>query len=79
MTPTFPRSEVSRHAGAVQGITSGPLAVFTDIDLNYVGYAIVALFVLTWIIAISVWKFARIEKSSRPNYRATLPLQHSTN
>jgi high-affinity nickel-transport protein len=32
------------------------------IDLNYVGYAIVGLFVLTWAIAVAVWRFARIEQ-----------------
>ncbi len=51
------------------GVTSGPLAVFTGIDLNYVGYAIVALFVLTWVIAVSVWKFGRIEEKWSANLR----------
>ena len=32
------------------------------IDLNYVGYAIVVLFVGTWAIAFAVWRFARIEQ-----------------
>ncbi len=43
-------------------ITSGPLASLAGVDLNYVGYAIVALFVLTWVIALAVWKFGRIEE-----------------
>ena len=42
-------------------ITTGPLATIGTLDLNYVGYAIVVLFVLTWLVALAVWRFARIE------------------
>jgi nickel/cobalt transporter (NiCoT) family protein len=44
------------------GIDSGPLAALGKLNLNYVGYAIVALFVLTWVVALSVWKYGRIEE-----------------
>ncbi len=44
------------------GIESGPLAAIANLDLNLVGYGIVALFVLTWIIALAVWRFGRIEE-----------------
>jgi high-affinity nickel-transport protein len=43
------------------GITGGPLASVASVDLNYVGYAIVALFVATWAIAVTVWKCGNIE------------------
>ena len=43
------------------GITSGPLASVANLDLNDVGYAIVGLFVLTWVLALAVWRFAHIE------------------
>jgi high-affinity nickel-transport protein len=43
-------------------ITTGPLATLGGLDLNFVGYAIVAMFVLTWIIALAVWRFGRIEE-----------------
>ncbi len=43
-------------------ITTGPLAAVASLDLNLVGYAIVAMFVLTWVIALSVWQFAHIEE-----------------
>jgi len=43
------------------GIDSGPLAWIAKLDLNYVGFAIVALFILTWVIALVVWRLARIE------------------
>ncbi len=42
-------------------IESGPLAVLGGLDLNYVGYAIVVMFVLTWIISLAIWRFGRIE------------------
>jgi nickel/cobalt transporter (NiCoT) family protein len=38
-----------------------PWAFVSGLDLNYVGYAIAALFVLTWGIALLVWRFGRIE------------------
>jgi len=44
------------------GITAGPLAWVGSLDLNVVGFVIVGLFLLTWIVAILVWKFARIEE-----------------
>jgi nickel/cobalt transporter (NiCoT) family protein len=43
------------------GINSGPLAAIGSLDLNYVGYVIVGLFVATWIVALLVWRYARIE------------------
>ncbi|HWC81107.1 MAG TPA: HoxN/HupN/NixA family nickel/cobalt transporter [Pseudonocardiaceae bacterium] len=43
-------------------ISSGPLAWLAGLDLNYVGYAIVGLFVLTWVISLAVWRFGRIEQ-----------------
>ncbi|MEP6696952.1 MAG: HoxN/HupN/NixA family nickel/cobalt transporter [Pseudonocardiales bacterium] len=44
------------------GIDSGPLAFVGGLDLNVVGYAIVGLFVLTWVIALVVWRVGRIEE-----------------
>jgi high-affinity nickel-transport protein len=43
-------------------INSGPLVWLGNLDLNTVGYAIVGLFVLTWAVALSVWRFGRIEQ-----------------
>ncbi|MBV9314795.1 MAG: HoxN/HupN/NixA family nickel/cobalt transporter [Pseudonocardia sp.] len=43
------------------GIDSGPLAAIANIPLDYAGYGIVALFVVTWLVALAVWKFGRIE------------------
>jgi high-affinity nickel-transport protein len=43
-------------------ITTGPLAAIAGLDLNYVGYGIVGLFIATWLIAFGVWKYGRIEE-----------------
>ncbi|KMO83738.1 High-affinity nickel transport protein [Mycolicibacterium chlorophenolicum] len=43
-------------------IESGPLAAIANINLDYVGYIIVALFVISWFIALTVWRFGRIEQ-----------------
>jgi high-affinity nickel-transport protein len=52
------------------GITAGPLGSIADIDLNYVGFAIVGLFILAWIAALAVWRFARIEDRWSTGIRA---------
>ncbi len=43
-------------------ITSGPLTAIANVNLDYAGYGIVALFVLAWLIAIAVWHFGRIDE-----------------
>jgi high-affinity nickel-transport protein len=44
------------------GLTGQPWDGVSGLDLNYVGYAIVALFVLTWVVALTVWRVGRIEE-----------------
>jgi nickel/cobalt transporter (NiCoT) family protein len=44
------------------GIVTGPLALIGTLDLNFVGFAIVTLFVLTWVIAVAIWRCAGIEE-----------------
>src|SRR3954454_7509072 len=44
-------------------ITSGPIAAVADIPLDYAGYGIVGLFVVSWVVALAVWRFGRIEES----------------
>ena len=34
----------------------------TSVDLNVVGYAVVGLFVVTWAVAVAVWRLGRIEE-----------------
>ena len=44
------------------GLTAGPLAAIGRVDLDHVGYVIVGFFILTWVVALAVWKFGRIEE-----------------
>jgi nickel/cobalt transporter (NiCoT) family protein len=43
-------------------LTGGVWDFVAGLDLNYVGYGIVGLFVLTWVLALAVWRFGRIEQ-----------------
>jgi len=43
-------------------ITTGPIATIANINLDYAGYAIVALFFVTWILAVLIWHYGRIEQ-----------------
>jgi len=43
-------------------LTGGVWDFVSGLDLNYVGYGIVGLFVLTWALALAVWRFGRIEQ-----------------
>jgi high-affinity nickel-transport protein len=43
-------------------IHTGPLAWVGGLDLNNVGYVIVGLFVLTWVVALAVWRYGRVEE-----------------
>jgi high-affinity nickel-transport protein len=44
------------------GLSGGIWDLVTKLDLNVVGYAIVGLFVLTWAVALAIWKLGRIEE-----------------
>ncbi len=43
-------------------IETGPIAAIADIPLDYAGYGIVLLFVVSWAVALAVWHFGRIEE-----------------
>ena len=43
-------------------INSGPIAAIADINLDYAGYGIVALFLASWLAALLVWRLGRIEE-----------------
>jgi nickel/cobalt transporter (NiCoT) family protein len=40
---------------------------FENIDINVLGFVIVAMFVLTWAIALTVWRYGRIEERWGPS------------
>lgn len=44
------------------GIETGPLALIGSANLEFVGFVIVGLFVLTWMIALLIWRFGGIEE-----------------
>jgi high-affinity nickel-transport protein len=48
-------------------ITSGPLAWLGSLDLNNVGFFIVGLFVFTWVVALAVWRYGRVEEKWSAN------------
>jgi high-affinity nickel-transport protein len=43
-------------------IEVGPLVWLAGLDLEFVGFAIVGLFVVTWAVAVAVWRLGRIEE-----------------
>ena len=55
-------SSWSRSSPTSWASPPGPLAAVAGLDLNDVGYAIVALFVATWVVALAVWHLAGIEE-----------------
>ena len=44
------------------GLTGGFWGWLNGIDFGRLGYAIVAAFVVTWVVSLVVWKVARIEE-----------------
>ncbi len=44
------------------GIVSGPIAAIATLDLGDVGFVMVGLFAVAWIVAVAVWKLGRIEE-----------------
>ncbi|MBI1757805.1 MAG: HoxN/HupN/NixA family nickel/cobalt transporter [Actinobacteria bacterium] len=50
------------------GLTGGVWSWVSGLDLNRVGYAIVVMFVLTWVVALAIWRFGRVEQrwTARP-------------
>lgn len=44
------------------GVETGPLAAIGSADLEFVGFMIVGMFVGTWLIALGLWRFGRVEE-----------------
>jgi high-affinity nickel-transport protein len=47
-------------------IQSGPLAAIGSLDLQFVGFMIVGMFVAAWLIALAVWHFGQVEQRWTP-------------
>lgn len=43
-------------------VDGGPLGAVAALDMTYVGYGLVATFVLVWLVSVAVWRFGRIEE-----------------
>jgi high-affinity nickel-transport protein len=54
-------------------LSGGVWDFFANLDLNYVGYVIVGLFVVTWAVALSIWRFGRIEEKWTAKLQPTDP------
>ncbi len=54
-------------------ITDGPLAAIGSIDLNSVGFVIVGVFVVTWLVAVLVWHLGRVEEKWSKNLKPVRP------
>ena len=62
--------ELASIATQELGLSGGLWSTISAFNLNTVGYAIVALFVLTWILALAIWRFAHIEERWRAPARS---------
>jgi len=54
-------------------ITDGPVAVVGSVDLNNVGFVIVGVFVLTWVVAVAVWHLGDVEEKWSQNLKPVRP------
>ena len=52
------------------GIASGPLHAIGSLDLAGVGYLVVGLFVVTWVVALAWWRLGRVEQRWDARVRA---------
>jgi high-affinity nickel-transport protein len=55
-------SVMARQAGAGQG----PLAVLDGLDMNALGYVVLAVFVLAWMGALAAWRWGHVEEKWSP-------------
>jgi nickel/cobalt transporter (NiCoT) family protein len=60
-------------------ISTGLLAAIGSVNLNGVSYWIVALFVATWIAALALWRYGRIEQRwESPQHDRRTPARHAS-
>ncbi len=58
--------ELTQVLSAKLGLTGGFWSWLHGLDFGTLGYAIVALFALTWLVALAIWKWRRIEQRWTP-------------
>jgi high-affinity nickel-transport protein len=44
------------------GLAGGFWDFVSGLDLNYLGYGVIGLFVATWLVALAIWRYGRIEE-----------------
>lgn len=54
--------EIIEVIASAAGVTSGPLGWIAGLDLNFVGFAVVGLFVLAWAVSLGIWRIGRVEE-----------------
>ncbi len=54
--------EVVQVLSSTTGETGGLLGWVAGLDLNHVGFVIVGLFVVAWVVSLGVWKLGRVEE-----------------
>ena len=54
--------ELLQVVSARLSLTGGPWAVINGLDLGRLGYLVVALFAVTWLLSVALWKAGRIEQ-----------------
>jgi len=54
--------ELVQLLGEKLDVTTGPIAAVAGLDLETVGYVVVGLFVVTWLVALGTWRWGRIEE-----------------
>jgi high-affinity nickel-transport protein len=64
--------EISSLLAEKLGLSGGPWDSLAAIDLNTIGFAIVGLFVITWLVALAIWHFGNIEE------RWTAPIKRAS-
>jgi high-affinity nickel-transport protein len=45
-----------------------------DVDINFLGFVVVAMFVATWVIALSIWRLGRIEERWSAHLEGSAPV-----
>ena len=62
-TPFFIRTiEILGLIGQRYALSAGFWSFMANFDINKAGFVIVAMFVLTWAVALSIWRFGKIEQ-----------------
>ena len=58
--------EILGLIGQEYNLTGGFWAFIANFNINTAGFIIVGIFVVTWIIALSIWRFGQIEQTMGP-------------